>query len=173
MKRNDKIILFLKKIMQVLFQILLIPLSAIITVGGAWIVWYSIFMLIVDPTMVFLAVFAGVFSSIFTVPIAYIALMGVSTIKNMDYLEEDEKGRKLIIIFMTALPCRIISIIASIVACFTNKFYVSIKRPANYQDYNSFLFKYFAFANKAKDSISTPKHCFWFPAVSIGLPTAL
>lgn len=68
-------------------------------------------------------------------------------------MSDEEFGERLLYILYcsVALPCRIISLLLSIVALFTNKFFVSVRRPVNCRD-NPVLHKYFDLVIPRKDT---------------------
>ncbi len=50
---------------------------------------------------------------------------------------------KFLLNSIVALPCRVISLIVAIVSCFTDKFFVMVRRPKIEYKYNKFLHNYF------------------------------
>lgn len=191
--KTDKIFSFWKRLLQVLLQIALLPLSALFSVLGGWVFWFNATILVIgiiegefDASYFLMNLITSAMASCITVPIATALLIPIESLKKKSYFIDAEEGttytyqaevshdiynkygdvvgtykttetkegynlssgekknvKKFILLSIVALPCRIISLIASIVACFTDKFFVSIKPVVGIGEYNRFLHTYF------------------------------
>ena len=176
-----------KRILAVLNQLLLLPVSAFISATGGFYIWYLIITFIWGANI--LGVIFAIGPALIITPCSYLGIMFINYLKkDYDYaplptfgdgesytyeskvshdiktsngtvigtyettetkegsdltIEEFADILKYVFICMIALPCRLISLAAAIIGCFTNNFYVTVKKPRYEKKYNKFLHRYF------------------------------